>query len=197
MDARRLQPQHLDCCGARCRARTKVTMKLKRSLATAVIAASPFWLLCTPALALDFDFTIVGVSPPPNSTLYGRIWQPGTLKGTVFGLQVNGLDQSPTAVTFLSGYEPVGLTKTTYTAADWSAFASPGFDVVAGQITDVNFRINFGDPVFGNRIFSLNNAVIGGSVFYNSLAWNGLPVSGVDNGQRPGMGNQLGFAGAT
>jgi hypothetical protein len=130
------------------------------------------------------------------SSMYGRIWQPGTLKGTVFGLQDNRLDQTPTAISFVSGYEPVGLTQTTYTAAEWSVFASPGFDVVAGQITDVNFRINFTDPFYGGRIFSINNAVDGYSTFYNSLAWNGWPVTGVGTGPTNAVGNRLGFPGA-
>ena len=172
-------------------------MKLSRRLTTAVLVVAPLLTLAVPAHALDFEFTIVGAAPPPNSSLYGRIWEPGTLKGILFGLQDNRLDQTPTAVTFLSGYEPVGLTQTRYTAAEWATFASPGFDVVAGQIVDANFRINFADPVQGNRIFTINNAVLGPPVYYNSLAWNGLPVSGFDNGQRPGVGNQLGFAGAT
>ena len=172
-------------------------MNLSHHLTIAVMAVAPLLTLALPAQALDFEFTIVGVAPPPGSSLYGRTWEAGTLRGIVSGLQDNTLDQTPTAVTFLSGYEPVGLTQTRYTAAEWSTFASPGFDVVAGQITDVIFRINFADPVQGNRFFSLNNAVIGGPVFYNSLAWNGLPVSGVDNGQRPGIGNGLGFAGAS
>jgi hypothetical protein len=172
-------------------------MNFTRPLTTALVAVAPLLSLCTPVWALDFEFTIVGVAPPPGSTLYGRIWEPGTLKGIVYGLQDNLLDQTPTAVTFVSGYEPVGLTKTTYSAAEWSAFASPGFDVAAGQITDVSFRINFTDPVEGGRIFSINSAILGPPVYYNSLAWNGLPVSGVDNGRRPGMGNGLALPGVT
>jgi hypothetical protein len=172
-------------------------MNLSHRFAAAILAAAPLLLLSVPAHAMDFEFTIVGVAPPPGSSLYGRIWEPGTLTGIVFGLQDNTLNQTPTAVTFLSGYAPVGLTKTTYTAAEWSTFASPGFDVAAGQITDVSFRINFTDPVEGGRIFTINSAVIGPPVYYNSLAWNGLPVSGIDNGRRPGVGNGLGMPGAT
>lgn len=163
-------------------------------LTLAALALAPLFTLATSAHALDYTFTIVGASPP--GSLYGRTWQPGTLMGILFGLQDNLLDQTPTAIAFLSGYEPVGLTQTVYTAAQWSAFPTPGFDVVAGQITDANFRINFSDPVEGGRIFTINNAVQG-QASYNSLAWNGLPVSGVDNGQRPGVGNALGFPGAS
>lgn len=149
------------------------------------------------AQALSFQFVMVGVPPPPGSSLYGRTWQASTLVGVVHGLQDNTNDQVPTSVEFLSGYTPVGLSKTVFDAADWAVNGGAGFDVVAGQISDATLFLGLRDPVLGGRALTFNFAVYGPPVYYNSLSWNGLPVNGMDDGSRNGVGNGIGLAGAS
>lgn len=50
-------------------------MNLSDHLTIAVMAVAPLLTLALPAQALDFEFTIVGVAPPPGSSLYGRTWE--------------------------------------------------------------------------------------------------------------------------
>ena len=166
---------------------TKATLAIATALAGLALAA--------PAQALDFEFTMVG--SPPSGSMFQRPWQPGNLTGVIYGLADNAADQMPLALEIRSGFEPVGLSQLTYSAAQWQLLIGPGFDVVNGNLTDATFAVNLIDPVYGNTVLVFKAQMLSNwTALYNGLAWNGGPI-GPGLGTGFGVGNDLGALGVT
>lgn len=134
--------------------------------------------------------------PPAGGSLFGRTWHAGDLVGILHGLREDAAQQVPTAVSFLSGYEPVGLSLTRFEASQFVAMG--GLDVSGRAVVGQGgLQLNLADPVMGGRVLTFNIAVFGPPTYYNVLAWNGLPPGGYDDWLRPGVGNGLGMAGVS
>ena len=166
----------------------------KTSIAVAALELSS---LVAPAQAIDIAFTIVGVLAPPGSSHFGRIGLVGTVTGVLRGFEADMLNQRPTSIEFLSGYEPIKLSQTVYQASSIN-FMGAGFDLVGGSVVDVNSHMGLFDPDWGGRLLVFNRAVFATQpIFYNGLAWNGLPVSGIDDGTRYTIANRNGLGGTS
>ncbi len=170
-------------------------MKLFKRWAQPLALALGCWA-AAPAQAVDIAFTIVGVPAPAGSSQFGRTGLVGTVTGILRGFNADQLDQRPTSIEFLSGYEPVKLSQTVFLASN-IGFLGSGFDLVGGTVVDVTSQMNFYDPIWGGRLVVFNVAVFGPPVYYNGLAWNGLPASGFDDGTRDAIANRGGLAGTS